>query len=97
MRVFAIGFKAWVELRTAKEPPKAEVSEVKIPYKDTIRDRVNGGTKVVNKSYRIRVVHHDGGKVVSTLPSGKFAGQTGIYIAEGEMVELTAAQAKRYL
>jgi len=84
MRVWAIGFKQHTELRAAMKKPKAVISEAIIPPY----------SKLFKTSYRFKQVHHKGGKVL-TVVKGSYVG--GLFIGEGECVELPPHVAKSYL
>ena len=84
-KLYAIGFKNWVELRSALNPPKAKVTTAF--YRSNLDHR--------RKKFPIKVVHHTGGKVLRCLASNIFSAYTGMYVAEGDCVEVPKEAAAR--
>jgi len=84
-KFYAIGFKQYVELRQAIKKPVEEVTETMIK------------SDFSKTKFKLRVVHHIGGRVVKTMLGNKFTAVSGLYVGEGEMVEVPSAVAKRFL
>lgn len=83
-KLYAIGFKRHVELRLALRRPKEKVTESLIPCS-------------TGEKFKLRCVHHSGGKVVKVMDGTRFAHLTGMYVAEGQMIEVPSLYAKQFL
>lgn len=93
MKIYAIGFKNWVELRAYEKPPVPEVSEFKKITKEKIQnyDWTKDPPKLIWKEieipWHIKTTIYSGGKVIYTLRSGKLK-YLGAYVKDGGCVEL---------
>jgi hypothetical protein len=94
MRIFAIGFKDWIEFRASKTPPIEEVTEARIPPR----------SRLYKSKLKIKVVHHKGGKVIKTIKGNQIAWYywtenyfPTIFVGDGQMVEMPADIAKKIL
>lgn len=76
-RFYVIGLKNHVELRSARKPPVASRT------KAMVKSNLGAG------KFAIHVVHYRGGKVVRCLRSNLFTVVTGIYVAEGQCIEVS--------
>ena len=88
-RVFAIGFKNWIELRSSVRPPIEEVTTCLIPPRN----------RLYKNRFKIKVVHHKGGRVLKCLKgNGIYGGPNGyIIVPDGQMVELPSDVAAQFL
>jgi hypothetical protein len=84
LKYYAIGFKRHVELRASVNPIKEEVTESLI------------ASSFSPEKFKLRIVHHTGGKVVKVLPTEVFERLTRIVVPEGECVSIPAGVAKQF-
>jgi len=97
MRIFAIGFKNWVELRSYNKPPVPETDEIITESHDrqVIGYDYNGTPmyRTIKIPWTIKAIHYPGGKVIETLKTNRLK-SLGLYVADQQCVELTKAQLK---
>ena len=91
MRYFAVGMKGWVEVRKAKAPPKAVVTEVNTGTvkRDERWDWRTGEAVITERPIKIRQVAVIGGSVLATVKARTFNTRAGISIKPGVVLELT--------
>jgi len=107
MKYYAVSFGEWIELRQAVKPPKEMITEVK---RGTVKEKVSTGEIYINKlgyhQYRmktiespivLKVVAHEGGRVICAIRDNRFFGLTRLDIERGQMRELTNEQADKIL
>ena len=92
-KIYAIGFKNWVELRSYENPPIPETSE----FKKIIKEKITGYdwtkdppkmiTKEIEVPWHIKTTIYSGGKVIYTLKSGKLK-YLGAYVGDGGCKEI---------
>lgn len=90
-RLFAIGMKGWVELRTASTPPRKRVTTSTVKFK-----RFNGWNWGGNRPSRkwlegekeLKVVHFRGGVTLKVVKKAKFKALLGLTIRKDTMIEL---------
>ena len=99
-KLYAIGFKDWVEIRAADKPPRGEVTQISKPGakdKQIIGYQIgteNGHYKVmpvyqdIDTPMKIKIIAYIGGRVVEVIPRRKFTGICGP-CANGKRRELT--------
>jgi hypothetical protein len=96
-KIYAIGFKHWVELRAYDKPPKPEIDEVggKTTEKKVVSYTYSGMPvyKDVEVPWVIKTVHYPRGKVVYTLKSGRLK-YLGISVRDQECKELVGEELK---
>ena len=102
-RIWAVGFKGWVEFRSSDKPPKLHTTEISKPIK--VReskpnptfwaDYSNGinspiyTTKTVSKQLKIKTTVYTGGKVLGCIKSARFARLFNITVRKDGLLELT--------
>lgn len=99
-RVFAIGFKNWVEIRVGLNPPAAVTSKVTKTIKVRDYDDYTGRVKRSShdQDLEIKMVRYDGCRVVCCIPAVKFYQLTRLVAPEHDaMKELTGDHAKTFL
>lgn len=107
MKYYAISFGEWIELRQVVKPPKEVVTEVN---RGTITEKVSTGEIYINKAgyhqYRmktvtrpvtLKVITHEGGRVICAIRDNRFFSLTRLDIERGQMIALTNIQADKIL
>lgn len=93
MRYFGVGFKDWVEVRTARNPPREQKTQVSrmglTPKPRTWNTVMDGPWNPVPSRYIIKTVAHIGGKVMTVVPALEFRKITKLNPpAHGQMIEV---------
>ena len=83
-RLWAIGFKQHVELRQAYKKPIEQVTETMVK------------SDYFKEKFKLRTVAHIGGTVIKTMGTNKFLAITGMYVGEGQMVEVPSRFGPRF-
>lgn len=99
-KLYAIGLKGWVEIRKAKEVPKARITQAKIQGEKSVyvswRDWANaGGTyadytgwKTVPCTTTLKVTHFVGGRRLKVVSKRRFSQFVGLSPKVGELLEI---------
>ena len=107
MKYYAVSFGEWIELRQAMKPPKEMVTEVS---RGTVKEKVATGEIYINQNgfhqYRmktvtrpvtLKVIAHEGGRVICAIRDNRFFSLTRRDIERGQMIALTDIQAQKIL
>lgn len=103
-KIFAIGFKDWVELRIAEKPPKKVCTVFKKSYKVKEGKWIEptggrdywGHYELVPKTKRLKITNiaYVGGRVIHVMKDRRFKIMVGPKLKKGEIYELLPYEAE---